>query len=91
MEVLHYTAPNQIVPYPVTVQRLAAAAIGPIVSGCTTVDDLFERKLKISEVETLERFLDHLERHGNARIKAATGDLRRVFADAAGKRISDLV
>lgn len=73
------------------VQRLAAAAIGPIVSGCTTVDDLFERKLKISEVETLERFLDHLERHGNARIKAATGDLRRVFADAAGKRISDLV
>ncbi len=25
MEVLHYTAPNQIVPYPVAVQRLAAA------------------------------------------------------------------
>jgi len=73
------------------VQRMAAAAIGPIVSGCLSVDDLFDRKLKISEVEMLQRFLDHLNRHGNARIKAATGDLAGVFADAAGKRIKDLV
>lgn len=73
------------------VQRMAAAAIGPIVEGSMTVDQLFERKLKVRDAEQLDKLFDLLERRGNDRIKSATGELRSVFGQAAGKRIADVV
>lgn len=72
------------------VRRMAAAAIGPIVAGATTVDQLFARKLSASDTERLGQFFDLLDQQDNARIKSATTDLRRVFSDATGKTMADL-
>jgi hypothetical protein len=72
-------------------RRMAAVAIGPIVAGAITVDQLFARNLSANDSERLGQLFDLMDRLGNARVKSATADLRRVFTDTAGKTIGDLL
>ena len=71
--------------------RIAAMAIGPIVVGAATVDQLFARRLTANDVERLDQLFDLLDRQGNQRIRTATSDLRRLFADGEDRTIADLV
>lgn len=72
------------------VRRMAAAAIGPVVVGATTVDQLFARTLSASDTERLGQLLDLIDRKSNALVKSATAVLRRVLKYSAGKTIADL-
>lgn len=80
----------QLVVHNGDVRRATVHALGPILRGAVTVDQLFQRRLSRDDIDRLDLMFDTWLRQGPDRLAPAVKLLRSYFKLTDGQTIADL-